>query len=266
MLETTKEKWTEDAHNVIQKELLHAFRNQNQDSWSENHITTQMLLGLLNIGKDIKWNAQSQRVVWDSFKLKGTNETEFGDIALFAKVMLTSDLHLEGVVFYEAKRQYYDKKFHAIGFNSIKPKQLTRIQKLTSASNVLLYDVDVKNKTLGAFCLPTIFVEKLMNKAPYAVLPHTLPHYSTLWVSSLAENFSGYGLDYSPEAVKKIKELLETSKPPSHIINACFSMPKSVQPKLDNSFIPLDKYENLVPTPTPTPTTKNKPRKNNGMS
>lgn len=263
MLETTKERWIEDAHNVIQKELLHAFSNQHQDSWSENHITTQLLLALLSIGKDIKWNAQSQRVVWDSFKLKGTNETEYGDIALFAKVMLTSELHLEGVVFYEAKRQYYDKKFHAIGFNSIKPEQLTRIQKITSASNVLLYDVDLTNKSLGAFCLPTIFVEKLMHKAPRAVLPHTLTYYSTHWVSSLAENLSGYGLDYSPEAVKKIKELLETSNPPSHIINTCLSMPKSIQPKLDNSFIPLDKYENLVPTPTPTPTptTKHKFRK-----
>ncbi|EKN6066131.1 hypothetical protein WFO77_07450 [Yersinia enterocolitica] len=72
-----------NAHKAIVKELSESFNNQQQDSWSESYITTRMLMALLNIGRDIKWTSMSQRVKWDSFKLKGKRETELGDISFF---------------------------------------------------------------------------------------------------------------------------------------------------------------------------------------
>lgn len=255
MLEIDKNEWLRKANNVILKELAESFNNKKQDSWSENYITTRVLLALLDIGQDIKWTSMSQRVKWDSFKLKGTRETELGDIAFFVKIMLTSEVYLDGVVFYEAKRQYYDEKKRAIGFSSIKLEQLTRIKKTTNASNVLLYDVDIENKCAGAFSLPTIFVEKIISEAPLSVPQRALTRYSNSWVKSLAENISGFGLDYSEDAVHKMKELLGSSEQPLHIINASTSMQDIIEPELDNSFIPLDIYENLILPPTPSPTT-----------
>ncbi|RUR87267.1 hypothetical protein PB16LOC_04522 [Pectobacterium versatile] len=237
MLEIHKNEWMINAHKAIVKELSESFNNQQQDSWSENHITTRMLMALLDIGQDIKWTSMSQRVKWDSFKLKGKRETELGDIAFFMKVMLTSEVYLEGVVFYEAKRQYYDEEHCALGFNSIKLEQLTRIQKITNSSNILLYDVDIKNEIAGAFALPTIFVEKIINEAPLAVPGRILTHHANPWVKSLAENFSGFGLDYSQGAVSKMKGILKSSEQPLHIINASASMLGIIEPELDNSFV-----------------------------
>lgn len=254
MLEINKNEWIVNANKAIIKELSDAFQNQQQDSWSENYITTRMLIALLGFGQDIKWTSMSQRIKWDSFKLKGAKETELGDIAFFMKIMLTSELYLEGVVFYEAKRQYYDDKYYPLGFKSIKLDQLIRIQEVTSASNILLYDVDIKKKKAGAFSLPTIFVERLISNAPSAVPGRILTHYGNPWVKSLSENLSGFGLDYSPDAVMKMKEIIKSPEQPLHVINASTNMLGIIEPELDNSFIPMDSYENLISPPSPDPT------------
>lgn len=256
MLEIDKNEWIRDAHLAIVKELSDSFKNQQQDSWSENYITTRMLIALLSLGQDIKWTSKKQRVKWDSFKLKGKRETELGDIALFIKAMLTSEVFLEGCVFYEAKRQYFDEGQNPLGFNSIKSGQLKRIQRVTTASNVLLYDVDINERKASAVSLPTVFVEKLINEAPLAIPGRILLNYGDFWVRSLAENLSGFGLDYTPDSVSKLKEILNSSDKPTHIINASTSMMDIIEPELDNSFIPLGSYESLIQKPTPTPTLK----------
>jgi len=254
MLEINKNEWVINAHKAIVKELSDSFQNQQQDSWSENYITTRMLIALLSFGQDIKWTSMSQRIKWDSFKLKGAKETALGDIAFFIKIMLTSELYLEGVVFYEAKRQYYNEKYDPLGFNSIKLDQLVRIQEVTNASNILLYDVDIKRESAGAFSLPTVFVEKLISEAPLAVPGRILTRYGNPWVKSLSENLSGFGLDYSPDAVNKMKEIIKSSEQPLHVINASTSMLGIIEPELDSSFIPMDSYENLISPPSPDPT------------
>lgn len=254
MLEINKNEWMVSAHKAIVRELSDSFQNQQQDSWSENYITTRILIALLGFGQNIKWTSMSQTIKWNSFKLKGTKETELGDIAFFIKIMLTSEVFLEGVVFYEAKRQYFNEKYQPLGFKSIKLEQLSRIQKVTSASNILLYDVDITNESAGAFVLPTVLVEKIISEAPLAVPGRILTHYGNPWVKSLAENLSGFGLDYSPDAVSKMKEILISSEQPLHVINASTSMLGIIEPELDNSFIPLDSYENLILPPAPDPT------------
>ena len=264
MLEINKKDWITSAHNEIIKELSDSFQKQQQDSWSENYITTRILIALLGLGQDIKWASMSQRIKCDSFKLKGSKETELGDIAFFIKIMLTSELYLEGVVFYEAKKQYYDEKYNPLGFKSIKLEQLTRIQEITSASNILLYDVDIIKRSAGAFSLPTIFVEKIISEAPLSVPKRALTLYGNLWVKSLSENFSGFGLDYSPDAVNKMKEIIKSSEQPLHVINASTSMLGVIEPELDNSFIPMDSYENLIPTPSPDPTISRSNKKRMG--
>lgn len=261
MLEINKNEWMINAHKAIVQELSDSFQKQQQDSWSENYITTRMLIALLSFGQDIKWNSMEQRIKWDSFKLKGAKETALGDIAFFVKIMLTSELFLEGVVFYEAKRQYYNEKHEPLGFNSIKLDQLIRIQEITSASNILLYDVDIKKKSAGAFSLPTVFVEKFISEAPLAIPGRILTHYGNIWVKSLSENLSGFGLDYSPDAVNKMKEMIKSSEQPLHVINASTSMSNIIEPELDSSFIPMDSYENLISPPSPDPTIS-RPKKN----
>lgn len=254
MIEINKNDWMINAHKAIVKELSDSFLNQQQDSWSENYITTRMLIALLGFGQNIKWTSMPQRIKWDSFKLKGKTETEFGDIAFVMKIMLTSELFLEGVVFYEAKRQYYDEQCNPLGFKSIKQEQLTRIQEITSASNILLYDVDIKKESASAFSLPTVFVEKIISEAPLAVPGRILTYYGNPWVKSLSENLSGFGLDYSPDAVNKMKEIINSTDKPLHVITASTSMQGIIEPELDHSFIPMDSYENLISPPSPDPT------------
>ncbi len=50
-----------------------------------------------------------------------------GDIAILVKVWLTSEISVEGVAFYEEKKQYFNANGEIEGFKAIDKKQLSRI-------------------------------------------------------------------------------------------------------------------------------------------
>jgi len=257
--------WLNEANNKINNALVTCFNNYHLDGWSENHITTQVMESIESLGLEIDWEDKPQKVKWEGFKLKGKSETSFGDIAVIVKVWVTSDRFVEGVAFYEAKRQFFDDKWKPKGFSSIKQEQLSRIHSKTHASNVLLYDVDSEEQRAYASSVPTVFVDELAKAKLASNLGRILRHYGDLWVKALGSNLLGMHLDFQRESVDEVKKLASETDRPFVILNAAVAKTQILEPKLDNSFIDNRLYDKWIKPDEPKPTVKPKPR-NDGPS
>ncbi len=254
MNELNKNAWIIKANDVIDDVLSKAFKNAQYGSWDENQITTNVLVSLNKLGNVLKWKSQNQITVWDSYKQRGKAETESGDILFFIKVILSSKVTIEGVAYYEAKKMHLKNNLIPDGYTSFKEDQLVRICKHSMASNVLLYDVNLDSSTsegaptcsLGAFALPTIFACFLLKKGNKLTQQETkeLPGFGKPWVYFLADNFSGFGLDYHPRAVIYAKNFIQRFHRdfPGNIVIATTSKVLDIEPELDRSFIPSDLY------------------------
>jgi len=252
--------WLNEANSKTNEALVSCFNNQHLGGWSENHITTKVMESIESLGLEIDWTDKAQKVQWEGFKLKGTPETSFGDIAVIVKVWVTSDRFVEGVAFYEAKRQFFDNKWSPKGFASIKQEQLANIISKTHASNVLLYDVDLEGKTAWASAVPTALVDELARAKLASNTGRVLHHYGDLWVKSLGNNLLGMHLDFRKESVDEIKNLLHGAGRPLIIINAAVAKMKILEPKIDNSFINKNLYERLTTPNEPERDVKTEPR------
>ena len=233
--------WLQKAFEKTNEALIKCFNNRSIDAWSENHITTQVLDSLKNIGCEFDWDDKPQKSKWEGLKLKGKLEKSFGDIAILVKVWLTSEISVEGVAFYEAKKQYFNSKGEPEGFKAIDQKQLSTICSQTSSSQILLYDVDTSEQQVRLTSLPCVFVEKLKQKM-CSSLEKTLAHYGQIWVTVLGQNLLGFNLDFRPQSVNLIKNAIKTYEIP-FVINASVAMSKNFEPELSNDFSQLDNYE-----------------------
>ena len=252
--------WLNEANSKTNEALVSCLNSQHLDGWSENHITTKVMESIESLGLEINWTDKAQKVKWEGFKLKGTLETSFGDIAVIVKVWVTSDRFVEGVAFYEAKRQFFDEKWKPKGFSSIKQEQLANIISKTHASNVLLYDVDLEEKTACASAVPTALVDELARAKLAATSGRILHHYGDLWVKFLGNNLLGMHLDFRKESVDEIKKMSCGVDGPLIIINAAVAKMKILEPKIDNSFINKNLYERLTAPNEPEPAVKTEPR------
>lgn len=240
--------WVTRAGENVKNAVANCYSNMKIGGWKEDHITTQVLKGLLLIGTDIQWSDRTQRVKWEGYKLTGTPEREFGDIALLVRVYLQFDLCVDGVVYYEAKRQYFDDENCPVGFESIKAKQLNRIAKSTHASNLLLYDFDTKKQAVLVRSIPMKFAQMVADdsqgKSALASLPAGHLHtYGVPWINNIARNLCGFDLDFSAEGVSAIRSMLKSSDAPYAVINATVSMETGLEPMLDEYCGGLSNYQ-----------------------
>ncbi len=257
--------WLNEAHNKTNDALKNCINNYHLDGWSENHITTQAMKSLESIGLEIDWADKPQKVKWEGFKLKGKLETSFGDIAVIAKVWITSDRFIEGVAFYEAKRQFFDDEWNAKGFASIKQDQLSRISLKTHASNVLLYDIDLESEKACATSVPTIFVSELAEANLASSSGRLLHYYGDLWVKAIGRNLLGMDLDFRKESVESIKKLASENNKPFVMLNVAVAKTRNLELKLDDSFIDMNAYEKWIRPKELEADIEKKPR-NNGPS
>ncbi|MDD2793887.1 MAG: hypothetical protein PHD73_11955 [Sediminibacterium sp.] len=104
--------------------------------WDENHLSFQLMSELRKLfsNRKIHFNNWSKIVDWQSFKNKGKQETNYGDIALIVNVQFASGETLKGVVNIEAKRD-----FKSGNFESMDLAQLQRIYTNVPLSHLLLY-------------------------------------------------------------------------------------------------------------------------------
>ncbi|WP_199026902.1 hypothetical protein [Ralstonia sp. ASV6] len=207
----------------LSQELLHEYRTgAGKNRWDENIISAGLLGRLEEIGQDITWTEHKQRTVWEGCKLAGTPEENYGDIAVLVTVWLKEYLAIEGVAFYEAKRQYFDNG-KPTGFKQLGAAQLSKISKATTASHVLLYDHDGATSGITT-AVPTAFVRELLvardAKKVATPLSQELHAYGLPWMQRLGNNLRGFDLDFSDQAVKDVKQYVEEHSAPMVLLNA----------------------------------------------
>jgi hypothetical protein len=104
--------------------------------WDENHISFLLMKELRKMFEKrvISFQTWSKIVDWRSFKNRGKQETNYGDIALIVTVQFSSGEVLQGVASLEAKRS-----FPSGNFDSVNIEQLNRILANLPYSHMLFY-------------------------------------------------------------------------------------------------------------------------------
>ncbi len=110
------------------------------DEWDEDFITRNLLRDLRNelsgsrfIGRDKK-----SSINWQIYKLKGTFDNNFGDVALIVNINYQDGTSINGAAFLEAKKRDWRKTT----FGAMKLPQAKKILKSAPRSQYLLYDYE----------------------------------------------------------------------------------------------------------------------------
>lgn len=121
---------------TLEDALTSICQNSYPLEWDENHISFQLMRLLRQVfsNRVINFNGWSKIVDWRSFKNRGKQETNYGDIALIVNVQFSSGETLKGIVNIEAKRD-----FNSGNFESMDLVQLDRILTNSPYSHLLLY-------------------------------------------------------------------------------------------------------------------------------
>jgi hypothetical protein len=192
--------------------------------WDENHITYQLMKELRRIfsNRRIHFNSWSKIADWRSFKNKGRQETNYGDITLLVTVQFSSGERLKGVVNIEAKR---DNNFGY--FESIDLEQLNRIWTNAPYSHLLFYThksnelqikfPDEKTWQSHMWVSPINTAKELLSqtrqKDNWRVLRTSFP-FTMFLISRI---FWGFDLDFRGEIIKDIEEGLFRIINPSYL-------------------------------------------------
>ena len=125
---------------VVENNLIETINSIGQHDWDEDFITRTMLRDLKNNLSSIEHFGQSalKGIDWQAYKLKGKDETNFGDIAIIVELNYRDGTSLEGVAFLEAKKRDWRKST----FSAMNKPQLNKILKNAPRANYLLYDYE----------------------------------------------------------------------------------------------------------------------------
>lgn len=106
--------------------------------WDENHISFLLMKELRNLfsNRVIRFSNWSKIVNWQSFKNRGRQEVQYGDIALLVNVQFSSGELLKGVATIEAKRSFASGNFESLNDH----KQLASFVQNAPYSHLLLYN------------------------------------------------------------------------------------------------------------------------------
>ena len=235
--------WLQKVNAAVNSAVAACFCNSQIGGWNENHITTQVLDALQQVGTELAWTDQAQKIRWEGYKLTGVQETNFGDIALIVRVWLTSQEYIDGVAYYEAKRQFFNDKGAPVGFTSIDAAQLSRIGASTHASHLLLYDVDQPKGQVSITAVPTRFAEELAKGVLARASGRVMHRYGQQWIMALGNNFRGFGLDFSTAAVNAIRSMSKSVHAPFALLNVAIGMMNVPEPQLDQYCKSLENYQ-----------------------
>ncbi|MHB0766345.1 hypothetical protein ACYCFC_18435 [Stutzerimonas sp. NM35] len=255
--------WLENVNLRIQETMLSCFNNASIGGWQENHITTEVIKAISTAGTDLSWSNCPQRAQWQAYKLSGQHETDYGDIAIFVKVWLVPGRYVEGVAFYEAKKQYF-KSGKTAGFRALNAGQLSKINRNTSASQVILYDSGASQGACVT-AIPTSFARTFAEAGMEGINGNLLHHYGRPWVVALGNNFRGFELDYSDRAVATIKQFAEQNQLP-FVINVEVAALPSIDLELGELPSFLTGYSQIAgDAPTPAPDSAPTPTRGGGQ-
>ncbi len=125
---------------LLERQISDSIKGVSAHSWNEDHITFK-LLGELNSALsnvDLEGEDFRRSIEWESYKLRGNFETNFGDIAIVVNISYRDGTNLEGVAFLEAKRRDWRKTT----FSAMNKTQLNRILRHAPRAHYLLYDYE----------------------------------------------------------------------------------------------------------------------------
>jgi hypothetical protein len=232
----------EEAGSVVSK----CYSQRAQGGWDENVISHLLLSALLGIGTEIVWEEGEITTQWDALKLKGRLETRHGDIAIKVRQWLNEELYIDGVAFYEAKRQYFNNKGEPCGFRAIKKEQIKSITDHTFACNAVLYDIEALAEEHYSLvdALPLHVLEAILSFPAAKRCPRDARRHAQDWTSVLLRNLRGWNLDFRKDAVDAINATLDSPMAPAFVVNAAVSAVPGLTPRLDRR--PLDRYEGLA--------------------
>jgi hypothetical protein len=205
--------------------------------WDENHISFQLMKHLRQLfsNRTINFNNWSKIIDWRSFKNKGKQETNYGDITLFVNVQFSSGETLKGVVNIEAKRD-----FESNNFESVDHEQLDRILLNVPYSHLLLYThaeqklqqkfPDESTWTSHFWISPINTARQLLKQTStsdnWKVLRTSFPF--TMFLTSRI--FWGFDLDFRDDIIKDIENGLNKIINPSFlgIVNVYYDNQKPI--------------------------------------
>lgn len=124
--------------------LEHVIRNSidsvSGHEWNEDFITLNLLRDIRNELSGLKFTGRDNRddIDWQIYKLKGTFENNYGDIALVVNINYKDGTSINGAAFLEAKKRDWRKTT----FGAMKIPQAKRILKNAPRSQYLLYDYE----------------------------------------------------------------------------------------------------------------------------
>jgi hypothetical protein len=218
-------------------------KNSYPYEWDENHISLQLMkqLRLLFSNRTINFNEWSKIVDWHSFKNKGKQETNYGDISLIVTIQYSSGEIFRGIVNIEAKRD-----FDSNNFESVDQLQLTRVFSNAPYSHLLLYTHNIQelqqkfpdeSTWKSHMWVSPINTARNMFKQTsktdnWKVLRTSFPF--TMFLTSRI--FWGFDLDFRDEIIKDIEDGLNKIINPSYlgIVNVYYDHQSPIEVELSN--------------------------------
>jgi hypothetical protein len=125
---------------LLERRISDSIKGVSAHSWNEDYITFKLLSELNSTlsSVDLEGKNFRQSIEWESYKLRGSYETNFGDIAIIVNISYRDGTGLEGVAFLEAKRRDWRKTT----FSAMNKTQLKRILRHAPRAHYLLYDYE----------------------------------------------------------------------------------------------------------------------------
>ena len=216
--------------------------------WDENHLTYLLMKELRTLfgNRVIHFNNWSKIIDWKSFKNRGKQETNFGDIALIVNVQFTSGESLKGIIAIEAKRS-----FNSGNFESVDLPQLSRIVQNAPYSHLLLYNQAVQDLQLKfpnestwkshLWVSPINTAKELLSQTTrndnWKVLRTSFP-FSMFLTSRI---FWGFDLDFRQEVYRDVVEGLNKIINPSFlgIVNVFYEDQRPLDVALSDAWEPI---------------------------
>ncbi|MFP3679499.1 hypothetical protein SB725_20575 [Pseudomonas sp. SIMBA_041] len=254
MLGIKYQDWCNQASANVNQAIKSCIYRDAQGYWNENMITGEILSSLIKIGTDINWKDKPLKTVWQGLKLSGTPETKYGDIAVIVRIWVNKEKYIDGVVFYEAKKQYFQNGA-AAGFKSILKGQLNKFILNTSACHAVLYDfIETENGEQAiAATMQTPILNLLESIAKTAKTSRQVYDHSRLWIAALGENLIGRGLDFNNVTVQTMIDFFASKASPNFVISAAISFVEDFEPELIPNSIFGEKYKDFKHPDQPSP-------------
>lgn len=218
-----------------------------QYEWDENHISFLLMKKLRELfsNKTIRFQDWSKIVDWRSFKNRGKQETNYGDISLLVTIQFTSGEILRGVVNIEAKRSYDSGCFESVDL-----PQLNRIGSNAPYSHLILYshnEEELQQKFPDDSTWKSHFWITPINTAMqmfsqtaksdnWKILRTSFPF--TMFLTSRI--FWGFDLDFRDEVIKDIEDGMNKRSPSFlGVVNVYYDHQKPIEVNLKDIWEPI---------------------------